>query len=362
MTGRLPARGFTYLGLLILLAVLGLVGAAGLKMGTLMQRAAAEEELLEIGAQFQDALRSYAAATPPGQKTQPATLHDLLRDPRFPSPRRHLRKIFVDPVTGSAEWGIIYLGDQVELNPNPAGGAAVPGARNPFGATPAPTPTPSPLARPGQSSQGEKVGVIGVYSLSERRPLKIANFDIRFQHLENREKLSDWKFVLLGADSANPAVNTAENSMTGAAPPTSLFQQPGTGEAGGAKAADPAASGGKGAPPPVPGPGQPADKPVEPPLAAPQESDEPVRTDEAQPVQSDDEKAAEAEDKEKDKDKDKDKDKENDKDGGKESDRQQEQGKEQGKEQVDNSTSSTTKSLPPEGTTPPPENRGVRKR
>ena len=43
MRRRLPARGFTYLGLLILLAVLGLVGAAGLKMGTLMQRAAAEE-------------------------------------------------------------------------------------------------------------------------------------------------------------------------------------------------------------------------------------------------------------------------------------------------------------------------------
>ncbi len=326
MTGRLPARGFTYLGLLILLAVLGLVGAAGLKMGTLMQRAAAEEELLEIGAQFQDALRSYAAATPPGQKTQPATLQDLLKDPRFPSPRRHLRKIFVDPVTGSAEWGIIYLGDPVDLNPKPLAGAA-----------PSPMLAPTPLVRPGQSSQGEKVGVIGVYSLSDRRPLKIANFDIRFQHLENREKLSDWKFVLLGADSANPAVNTLENSMTGAAPPTSLFQQPGVGEA---KAADPAAGGGKGAAAPAAGLAQSADKPVEPPVSAPQESEEPVRTDEAQALPPDPDKAAEAE----------------------ESEKEKERGKEKEKEPVDNSTSSTTKSLPPEGTVAPPENRGERKR
>jgi hypothetical protein len=51
-----PSRGFTYLGLIILTTIIGLVGAAGLKMGTLPQRAAAEEELLEIGAQFSAAM------------------------------------------------------------------------------------------------------------------------------------------------------------------------------------------------------------------------------------------------------------------------------------------------------------------
>ena len=166
-------RGFTYLGLIILLAILALVAAAGLKMGTVLQRAAAEEELLEIGAQFSEALRSYAAATPPGKPTQPPTLQDLLKDPRFPNPRRHLRKIFVDPITGKAEWGIVWLGD--------------------------------------------KVGVLGVYSLSETRPLKIANFDIRFLNMENREKISDWKFLMAGGESS---LGTAipPNSMTGSAP------------------------------------------------------------------------------------------------------------------------------------------------
>ena len=85
-------RGFTYLGLIILVAIIGLVGAAGLKASSLLRRAAAEEELLETGAAFSDALASYAAVTPPGQPPQPPTLQELLRDPRSPTVRRHLRK------------------------------------------------------------------------------------------------------------------------------------------------------------------------------------------------------------------------------------------------------------------------------
>ncbi|WP_229505269.1 type II secretion system protein [Massilia mucilaginosa] len=146
------AHGFTYLGLIILVTVIGLVGAASLKVGSLMQRAAAEEELLAIGAAFSDALRSYAAATPPGQPQQPPTLQELLKDPRFPGTRRHLRKIFVDPITGKAEWGVMYVGD--------------------------------------------KQGVLGVYSLSDAPPLKVGNFDARFLNMENKSKLSEWKFTL----------------------------------------------------------------------------------------------------------------------------------------------------------------------
>jgi LPXTG-motif cell wall-anchored protein len=146
--------GFTYLGLIILVAILGLVGGASLKLGSLLQRAAAEQELLDIGAAFSDALQSYAAITPKGQPPQPLTLQELLKDPRFPGPRRHLRKIFVDPVSGKAEWGIIYLSD--------------------------------------------KAGVIGVYSLSQARPLKIANFDARFLDFENKEHLSEWRFTVSG--------------------------------------------------------------------------------------------------------------------------------------------------------------------
>ncbi len=176
------AGGFTYVGLIILLAILGLVAAAGIKMGTVMQRAAAEEELLEIGAQFSAALRSYAAATPRGQPAQPPTLQELLKDPRFPNTRRHLRKIFVDPITGESEWGILYL-------------------------------------------NGEK-GVIGVHSLSDKRPLKITNFDARFPNFENKEKLSQWQFTIAGGGGLLLAVPLVP-PQPAPAPPSLFGQQSG---------------------------------------------------------------------------------------------------------------------------------------
>ena len=34
-------------------------------------------------------------------------LEELLQDPRYPDIRRYLRKIYLDPMTGSAEWGLV---------------------------------------------------------------------------------------------------------------------------------------------------------------------------------------------------------------------------------------------------------------
>jgi len=165
-SGRRPLReaGFTYLALIIMLAIIGLAGAATLKVDALTRRAAAERELLETGAAFSEALRSYADATPPGQPQQPPSLQELLRDPRFPGVRRHLRKIFVDPVTGKAQWGIVRIG----------------GVNNNGG------------------------GVLAVYSLSKDRPLKIANFDARFQNFDKKEHISDWTFAATGQAISHP--------------------------------------------------------------------------------------------------------------------------------------------------------------
>lgn len=155
-------QGFTYLSLIILVAIIGLVAAAGLKMGALLQRRAAEQELLDIGAAFGDALASYARATPAGQPQQPASLKDLLKDPRFPGVRRHLRKLYVDPITGRAEWGLMYL----------AGGGG---------------------------------GVVGVYSLSDARPIKVGNFEPRFQQFAGMVRFSDWKFIATALAGQAPA-------------------------------------------------------------------------------------------------------------------------------------------------------------
>ncbi len=171
--------GFTYLGLIILVFIVGLVGAATLKVGALLQRAQLETELLETGAQFSAALKSYADATPRGQPTQPLTLQELLRDTRFPTPRRHLRKIFVDPITGRPEWGIV------------------------------------------SAAQGGRI--LGVYSLSQAKPLKLAGFDERFPNFENREHHADWKFMALGQGAAPPPRRvpgaSAEPPITMAPPP-----------------------------------------------------------------------------------------------------------------------------------------------
>ena len=155
--------GFTYLSLMIVVAIIGMVTASAIKLGAVLQRARAEQELLRIGAEFSDALQSYADATPSGQPSQPASLADLLKDPRFPTIRRHLRKIYVDPMTGKPEWGIVQLGD--------------------------------------------KAGIVSVYSLSDAKPVKMGNFPARFSGFQGKSHISDWKFTMTGKAAT-------ENQMT----------------------------------------------------------------------------------------------------------------------------------------------------
>ena len=212
---RQGESGFTYVGLVVFVAILGMVGAATLKVDALLRRAQAEQELLEIGAAYSEALRSYAAATPPGFPRLPPTLQDLLKDPRFPGTRRHLRKIFVDPITGSLEWGVLY--------------------------------------------QGDKVGVLALYSLSQARPLKLANFDPRFHNFENKAHLSDWKFSAAGERAAVAPAEPVAVGITPLLPPrTPMPEMP----------ALPPAS-------PADAPAAPPDEPQEEPQEEPAEQPEP---------------------------------------------------------------------------------------
>lgn len=70
-----------------------------------------EAELLAIGVEMADALASYKRAGP--QQAYPATLAELVEDKRFPSPVRHLRRIYRDPFTGQARWGQVLQGGQI---------------------------------------------------------------------------------------------------------------------------------------------------------------------------------------------------------------------------------------------------------
>jgi len=144
---RRSQEGFTYIGLLIVLAIIGVAAAGTLQMGAVLQRHAAEEELLAIGVEFRDALKNYSRAAPGA----PHSLNDLLRDPRFANPHRYLRRIPADPLTGQPIWGLV-------LGPD------------------------------GQS-------IIGIHSLSKAKPIKIAHFPLIFRDFEAKSSYAEWIFL-----------------------------------------------------------------------------------------------------------------------------------------------------------------------
>jgi len=142
--------GFTYIGILLAMALFGVaLGATGELWRTAAQRER-EQELLFVGSQFRNAFLSYYGGTPAGKPRYPRVLEDLLEDTRFPVPRRHLRRIYADPMTGKADWAIVDA---------PGGGIA------------------------------------GVHSRSEAKPLKTGNFAAQDAKFEGAEHYSDWKFV-----------------------------------------------------------------------------------------------------------------------------------------------------------------------
>jgi type II secretory pathway pseudopilin PulG len=106
-------RGFGYLLVLFTLAAMGLtLAGAGQVWHTNAQREK-ELELLFIGNQFSQALGAYYTQTPGDVKQYPLRLEDLLEDKRFPMPRRYLRKLYRDPMTGSTQWGLVKAADRI---------------------------------------------------------------------------------------------------------------------------------------------------------------------------------------------------------------------------------------------------------
>lgn len=144
------AQGFTYIGVLILVVIMGVALAAAGEAWFTAQKREKEQELLFVGNQFRLAIDQYSAQPPGLGRRYPLSLEELLQDPRQPGIRRYLRKIYPDPMTGKAEWGLI-------TGPN-----------------------------------GE---IFGVHSLSEAEPLKKANFLLAEKGFEGRTKYSEWVFM-----------------------------------------------------------------------------------------------------------------------------------------------------------------------
>jgi len=100
-------KGFTYIGLLLFIAITGIVLSVAGMSWQYQIRAEKERQLLFVGVEFRNAINSYYASTPDVVKTYPVSLNDLLLDKRMPNIKRHLRKIYLDPITGKADWGFV---------------------------------------------------------------------------------------------------------------------------------------------------------------------------------------------------------------------------------------------------------------
>lgn len=99
--------GFTYVGVLFLIALVTMASALTLDVAEHSRRRAAEEALLSIGQEFSRAFESYYRQAPSEALRYPRDLQDLVKDPRTPGIRRHLRRVYPDPLTGQARWGLI---------------------------------------------------------------------------------------------------------------------------------------------------------------------------------------------------------------------------------------------------------------
>lgn len=142
--------GFTYMAVLMLVAAMGIGFMAVSQVWYTALQREKEEELLFVGDQIRRAIGYYYASTPGKAERYPRALEDLLKDSRYPGTKRYLRKVYRDPISNSTEWGLVKTAD---------------GA------------------------------ILGVYSLSQKEPLKKGGFDREDKTFEGKAHYSDWYFI-----------------------------------------------------------------------------------------------------------------------------------------------------------------------
>jgi type II secretory pathway pseudopilin PulG len=150
MRSNSDIRGFTYLALLFIVALMGVALAAGGVIWSVARQRDKERELLYVGGAFRKAIGSYYEGAPGSVKRYPVSFDDLLKDNRQLGTVRHLRRIYLDPMSSQPEWGIV---------------------RAPDG------------------------GIMGVYSKSNERPIKQTGFSLQEAAFESAQSYAEWRFI-----------------------------------------------------------------------------------------------------------------------------------------------------------------------
>jgi type II secretory pathway pseudopilin PulG len=101
---RHRAAGFTYLGVLLAIALIGVGLTAASELWSTAAKRQRLEQLDWIGQQYVAAIGSYYQSSPRGVKEFPKSLDELVLDRRVPFVRRHLRQLYPNPFTGQLDW------------------------------------------------------------------------------------------------------------------------------------------------------------------------------------------------------------------------------------------------------------------
>ena len=155
--------GLVLLALLIALMLMSIALAGALDVWSLQRRREQEKQLLFNGNQYRLAILRYYRVG----RAYPATVDDLLDDTRFPVPLHHLRRAYVDPLTGKNDWALMEEGNRF----------------------------------------------YGVFSRSEEATIKRAGFPRQYEDFQGEETYGGWKFLYLA-----PGLRTTSANAVPAAP------------------------------------------------------------------------------------------------------------------------------------------------
>jgi type II secretory pathway pseudopilin PulG len=150
-------QGFTMLAVLAALVLLALSLQGVMWVVSTQAQRERELELLRVGAAIRDAIGRYVESSPGVVKQWPPSLEALLDDRRSVVLRRHLRRLYADPIQRSGEWGLV---------------------RAPDG------------------------GVAGVYSLSHAPSIRTSGVDLAVYGVEPAARYVDWRFVYVPPSKA----------------------------------------------------------------------------------------------------------------------------------------------------------------
>lgn len=138
--------GFTYLGVLAVIVIMGIMGEVAITFDSQRRKLDREAELLFRGQSYVRAIRSYYEVEDP-VRHYPRNLDDLLFDSRFIH-KRHIRRLYNDPITGG-DWVLVRAADG---------------------------------------------GISGVVSASDIAAVKRANFPKGLETFEGLDSYADWVF------------------------------------------------------------------------------------------------------------------------------------------------------------------------